>query len=251
MTLNTYSPLEQFEIFPIVPLRVGSFDLSFTNSSLRRFLTVGFIVAFTLRIGRGSGSLVPNRWQVIAEAIYGVVQTMVGSNAKTQRYFVLIFTIFTFLRVANLLGLIPYSFTFTSHIIVTFALTLAVWVGKLIIAVYNHGIRFRGMFLPSGVPVLLAFLVVPLELLGFFRTLVSLSVRLFANRRAGHILLKVIAGFAWSRRMAGGLVWVSHFLPLGVLFLLMGLETGVALIQAYVFSLLSARYISDAIEGGH
>lgn len=244
------SPLEQFEVYSLIPLRLGSFDLSFTNSSLRRFFVVSLVTTYSLL--RGSGNLVPSRWQLVAEGIYGLVQSRVLPRGhKGQQYFPLIFTLFTFLLVSNLLGLVPYSFTVTSHLIVTLTLSRTIWIGKLIVGVRLHGIRLLGMFRPSGVPTIRAPRLVPLELLGFFIPLVSLSVRLFANRRAGHILLKVIAGFAWTRRLAGGVIWVAHFVPMIVLYLLLWLETGVARIQAYVFSLLSARYISDAIEGGH
>jgi len=252
---NAYSPLEQFEIFPLIPLRVGSFDLSFTNSSLRRLWAFTLLVLFSFRLsnqGKSKGYLVPTRWQYIAESIYQVAQSRVQPRgAKGQPYFPLIYTLFSFLLAVNLLGLVPYSFTVTSHIIVTLTLTVAVWVGKLIIGLRLHGIRLIGRFLPGGAPIARAPRLVPLEIRGFLITLVSLSVRLFANRRAGHILLKVIAGFAWTRRLAGGILWIGHFLPLIVLYLLLWLETGVARVQAYVFSLLTARYIGDRLDGGH
>lgn len=246
----TCSPLEQFEIYSLIPLRFGSFDISFTNSSLRRFFIVGLLI--TLSLLMGNGNLVPTRWQIVAEGVFGVVYSRVQPmGQKGQVYFPLVFSLFSFILTANLLGLVPYSFTVTSHLIVTLTLSRAVWVGKLIIGVRLHGIRLLGRFRPSGVPLARAPMMVPLELLGFVIPLISLSVRLFANMRAGHILLKVMAGFAWTMRRAGGALWVAHFLPLGVLYLLLFLETGVAMIQAYVFSLLTARYINDVIEGGH
>ena len=249
-SLYTSSPLEQFEIYSLIPLRFGSFDVSFTNSSLRRFLIVAVLITFSLL--RGNGYLVPTRWRLVAEGIFGIVTSRIQPRGpKGQVYFPLVFSLFSFILTANLLGLVPYSFTVTSHLIVTLGLSRAVWVGKLIIGIRLHGIRLLGRFRPSGVPLARAPRRVPLELLGFVIPLISLSVRLFANRRAGHILLKVRAGFAWTRRRAGGALWVAHFLPLGVLYLLLFLETGVARIQAYVFSLLTARYINDVIEGGH
>lgn len=249
--LNTsYSPLEQFEIYSLIPLRFGSFDVSFTNSSLRRLYIVALLISFSLLMG--NGYLVPTRWQLVAEGIFGVVYSRVQPmGAKGQVYFPLVFSLFSFILTANLLGLVPYSFTVTSHLIVTLALSMAVWIGKLIIGVRLHGVRLLGRFLPSGVPRVGAPFRIPLELLGFVIPLISLAVRLFANRRAGHILLKVMAGFAWTMMMAGGVLWVAHFIPLGVLYLLLFLETGVAMIQAYVFSLLTARYINDRLEGGH
>jgi ATP synthase subunit 6 len=214
---------------------------------------VSLLCTFVLLLTQsGRGYLVPTRWQQVREGVYGVAQSRVlPRGAKGQPYFPLIFSLFSFLLAANLLGLVPYSFTITSHLIVTLTLTRAVWVGKLVIGVREHGIRLLGRFLPGGAPLARAPRLVPLEIRGFFVTLVSLSVRLFANRRAGHILLKVIAGFAWTRRLAGGILWVGHFLPLIVLYLLLWLETGVARVQAYVFSLLTARYIGDRLEGGH
>jgi ATP synthase subunit 6 len=247
------SPLEQFEVFSLIPLRRGSLDLSITNSTFRRILTVAVLVLFgLLTTVQGGGLLVPSRWQAIGEGIYGLVVSRVGPRgAKGQGYFPVIFALFSFLLTANLLGRVPYSFTVTSHLIVTLTLARAVWVGKLRVGIRLHGIRLLGRFLPAGAPIARAPRLVPLEIRGFFITLLSLSVRLFANRRAGHILLKVIGGFAWSRRLAGGILWVGHFVPLIVLYLLLFLETGVARVQAYVFSLLASRYLNDRLDGGH
>lgn len=247
------SPLEQFEIYPLVPLRIGTLDLSLTNSSLRRVLAVTLLVVsgHLLRAG-GGGYLVPTRYQAVGEAVYGVVLSRTQPRGDRGRgYFPFIFALFTFLLAANLLGLVPYSFTVTSHLIVTRTLATAVWVGKLLIGVRLHGVKLLGRFLPGGAPRARAPALVAIEVRSFFMTLVSLPVRLFANRRAGHLLLKVRAGFAWTRRLAGGVVYLGHFAPLIVLFALLGLETGVARVQAYVFSLLTARYINDRLDGGH
>jgi ATP synthase subunit 6 len=248
-----YSPLEQFEIRPLLPLRRGSVDLSFTNSSLRRVLTVGVRVVFVqLLAANGGGRLVPSRWQTVGESLYGVASARtVPRGSKGAGYFPFLFVLFTYILTANVLGLVPYGFTVTTHLIVTLALATVVWVGKLIIGVRLHGIKLTGRFRPGGAPLARAPRLVPIEIVGFLITVVSLSVRLFANRRAGHVLLKVRGGFAWSRRVAGGVVFLGHFLPLGVLFLLRGLETGVARVQAYVFTLLTSRYINDRLEGGH
>lgn len=252
MIFNAYSPLEQFEITSLIPLRIGTFDLSFTNSSLRRLIIVSLLITYSLLITKGNGNLVPTRWQQVAEGIFAVVQSRIQSRGpKGQVYFPIVFTLFSFILTANLIGLVPYSFTVTSHLIITLRFSLSVWIGKLVLGIRLHGIRLLGRFRPGGVPLARAPRRVPLELLGFVIPVVSLAVRLFANRRAGHILLKVRAGFAWTRRRAGGLLWVGHFIPRGVLYLLRFLETGVARIQAYVFSLLTARYINDVIEGGH
>ena len=254
MTSIIHSPLEQFEVFPLIPLRMGSFDLSFTNSSLLMLFSVLSVVILVQTVAAGNnGYLVPNRWQTIVESLYtgliGMVSESLGS--KGGEYFPFIFALFTFVLTTNLLGLVPYSFTVTSHLIVTLTLSTLVWVGKFIVGWRLHGIKLLGMFLPSGAPFLMVPFLVLIELIGFFITVISLAVRLFANMMAGHILLKVLAGFAWTMMMAGGLLFVAHFLPLGVLFLLMFLETAVAMVQAYVFTLLTCIFLADMIHGGH
>lgn len=247
------SPLEQFEMFPLMPRRLGTFDMSFTNSSLRRVLAVSLLVigGYLLKAD-GSGQLMPGRYQSMGEGRYSMVLSRTQPlGEKGRGYFPFIFSLFTFILALNLMGLVPYSFTVTSHLIVTITLALAMWVGKLMMGIRLHGVQLLGRFLPGGAPRARAPRLVGMELISFVITMVSLSVRLFANRRAGHILLKVRAGFAWTRRLAGGMVYLGHFRPLMVLFLLLGLETGVARVQAYVFSLLTARYIGDRLDGGH
>ena len=150
--------------------------------------------------------------------------------------------------ISNLIGLVPYSFTITSHIIVTFGLALMVFVGVTIISIKEHGLHMLSLFIPSGTSLALAFLLVPIEIISYVFRPISLSLRLFANMMAGHALLKVIAGFAWSMMTAGGLLFLAHFFPLVVLILLIGLELGVAFIQAYVFTILSCMYLNDAIN---
>jgi len=178
---------------------------------------------------------------------------MLGQTVGPQGapLFPIIFSIFTFLLGCNRFGLVPYSFTVTSHLVVTMTLALAIWIGKLIMGFRLHGLAFFRRFLPSGTPFAMIGFMVPLEVMGFTITFISLSVRLFANMMAGHILLKVIGGFAWTMMVSGGVMWLAHFLPRGVLFLLLGLETAVAFIQAYVFTLRACIYISDSMSGGH
>jgi ATP synthase subunit 6 len=246
-----FSPLEQFEIIPLL----GFGTLSITNSSLFMILAVFFLVVFFYLafLPAHNGMIVPNAWQQVAESIYSFVSGMVNETLSDRgaAFLPFVFTLFTFILSCNLLGLIPYSFTVTSHIVVTFALTMAIWVGKLIIGIRIHGIKLLGMFLPGGTPFILVPFLIILEIIAFTMTLISLSVRLFANLMAGHILLKVFAGFAWTMMMVGGGLWFLHFLPLLILFCLLGLETGVAMVQAYVFSLLTCMYFNDMIEGGH
>lgn len=246
------SPLEQFEIFPLIPMRVGSFDLSFTNSTLLMVFAACTIVILSQLVSVSS-SLVPNRWQTLLEMMYRGVIGMVTENLgkEGEKYFPFIFALFTYVLAANLLGLVPYSFTVTSHLIVTLTLAMTVWIGKLLVGFRHHGIKLFGIFLPGGAPFGMVPFLVLIEIISFFLTIISLSVRLFANMMAGHILLKVLAGFAWTMMMSGGLLFIAHFVPLGVLFLLMGLETGVAIVQAYVFTLLTCLYLGDMVHGGH
>lgn len=248
------SPLEQFEIIPLLPIRFGALDRSITNTSLMMLICVGVrVVGMQALLVSGHGTLVPNRWQSVVEGIYGLILSMVGQTmgAAGVKYFPFVFALFTFVLSCNLFGLVPYSFTVTSHLIVTLTLAMAIWVGKLVIGFRLHGLKLLGMFLPSGTPFAMYPMMVPLEIMGFTITFISLSVRLFANMMAGHILLKVIAGFAWTMMAAGGVMYLAHFIPMGVLFLLLILETAVAVIQAYVFSLLTCIYLTDMIHGGH
>lgn len=249
-----HSPLEQFEIVPLLPIRLGSFDISFTNSSLMMVISAALIVILVQLISvDGNGYLVPSRWQSFVESIYTLVLGILGESVgeKGGQFFAFIFALFTFILTMNLLGLVPYSFTVTSHLVVTLTFALAIWVGKLFLGFRYHGIKLLGMFVPQGVPFALIPFFVVLEVIGFVVPLISLSVRLFANLMSGHILLKVIFGFAWSMMMAGGLLFLAHFLPLAALFLLLGLETAVAVIQAYVFAVLTSIYLADMVHGGH
>jgi ATP synthase subunit 6 len=256
------SPLDQFRILPILPANLGFLDFSLTNSALTLFLALGsfmflsfLFVSPTLYLSDNSDKsgtfLLPNnRWFLLIENLFKVVLALVLDNvgSKGQAYFPFLFVVFLFVLQSNLIGLIPYSFTVTSHIIVTFSLALIVFLGVNVVGIDIHRIHFLNIFLPSGTALLLAFLLVPLEIVSFFSKPISLSVRLFANMMAGHTLLKVIAGFAWSMMKHGGLLFIAHLLPMVVLFLLVGLELGVAVIQAYVFTVLSCIYLNDSIN---
>ena len=249
-----YSPLEQFEIIPLISFRVGSFDLSFSNSSLLIFFSIFFIFFLGQTISVfGNGIIIPSRFQIIFEMLYFFIYDMVIENLGKvgQNYFPFIFSLFFFLVFCNVLGLVPYSFTVTSHFIVTFILSFIVWVGKLYIGIKHHGIKLLGLLLPGGVPVPIIPFFVFVEFLSFLIPLVALGVRLFANIIAGHILLKVIVGFCWSILIAGGFLFFIHFIPIIVLFLLFFLETAVAFIQAYVFTMLTCLIIGDMVRGGH
>jgi F-type H+-transporting ATPase subunit a len=236
------SPLKQFEIQTLVPIKIGGIDVSFTNSSL--FMTA-VIVAITLflTLSMRRRSLVPGRWQSLAEIFYEFIAGMIRDNVgpEGRKYFPFIFTLFMFILFGNLIGLIPYSFTFTSHIIVTFGIAMAVFVGVTIIGFVKHGWRFFGLLLPQGVPWYIAPLLVPIELLSYFTRPVSLSLRLFANMTAGHTMLKVFAGFVAAIGMFG-------FVPLIFVAALTGLEFLIACLQAYVFTILSCIYLNDALH---
>ena len=249
-----YSPLEQFEIVPLIPFRFGTFDLSFSNSSLLLFFVTFFILFFSQLISiNGNGFLIPSRLQLIFESVYVFVYDIVLENLgkKGQSFFPFVFCLFFFLIFCNVLGLVPYSFTVTSHFIVTFMLSLIIWVGKLYVGVKEHGIKILGLLLPGGVPLAIIPFFVVVEFLSFLIPLVALGVRLFANIIAGHILLKVIVGFCWSIMISGGILFILHFIPMGVLFLLLFLETAVAFIQAYVFTILTCLITGDTLRGGH
>jgi len=249
-----WSPLEQFEIVSLIPRRRGARDLSLTNASRRRILTARRRgVGSQVVLAKGNGSLVPNRWQRVREGRHNRVLSMIGQTIGSagQGFFPFVFTLFTFVLGRNLLGLIPYSYTVTSHLVVTRTRARAVWIGKRRVGFRRHGRKLFGRFLPAGTPFPMIPLRVPLERLGFTITFISLSVRLFANMMAGHILLKVIGGFAWTMMTAGGRRYVAHFIPRLVLFRLLRLETGVAFVQAYVFALLTCIYMTDVVHGGH
>lgn len=242
MAEGGHSPLEQFEIKPIIPIEVGGTDLSFTNSSLFMVLAMVLISVFLIG-GMRRSALVPGRWQVAAEMSYefiaGLLRDTVGSEGR--KYFPIVFTLFMFVLFGNMLGMLPYAFTFTSHIIVTFALAAVVFIGVTILAFVKHGFHFFSFFVPPGVPLLLWPLLIPIEIISYLSRPISLSVRLFANMLAGHTLLKVFAGFVVQLGALG-------FIPLAFIVPLTGLEILIAFLQAYVFTILTCLYINDALH---
>ena len=235
-------PLEQFKVEPLIPLHIAGFDVSYTNSAL--FMTVAVVLITALLVlGTRRGALVPGRWQSISELSYEFVADMVETNAGhgAEPYFPFVFTLFMFVLFANFLGLIPYSFTVTSHIIVTFALAALVFIGVTLIGIARHRTRFLRLFVPEGVPLVLLFLLVPIELLSYFIRPFTLSIRLFANMLAGHTMLAIFGGFAAS-------VGLLAFLPTAINIALVGLEILVAALQAYVFAILTCLYLRDALH---
>jgi len=247
-----FSPLEQFQILPIINIGLGNLDFSFTNGNLIIVIALGSYVLLMnmLLSDKKSFYIVPSKWQIVIETFYETIANMLYDNLGNRgaQYFPFVFILFMFVLLSNLIGLIPYSFTITSHLIVTFSLALSVFIGVNIICAKEHGLHMISLFLPSGTSLGLALLLVPIEFVSYMFKPISLGVRLFANMMAGHTLLKVIAGFAWSMMTSGGLLFVAHFLPIFVLILLVGLELGVAMIQAYVFTILTCIYLNDAIN---
>ena len=244
------TPLEQFAISSIIPVRFGNLDFSFTNSSLYMLCTVGLIFLLFHLVTLQGGQLVPSRWQSGVEMVYQFVSSLVDEQIgqSGKKYFPLIFTVFVFLLGTNLIGMVPYSFTVTSHLIVTFGLSFSLFIGITLVGFQTHGIHFFSLLLPKGAPLILAPLLVVLELVSYCFRAVSLGVRLFANMMAGHTLVKILSGFAWTMLSVGGLLTVASFIPFGIVFALTGLEIGVACLQAYVFTILMCIYLNDSIN---
>jgi F-type H+-transporting ATPase subunit a len=241
-----HSPLAQFTIERLVPIQVGGVDVSFTNSALWMVIAIT-LVTLLMTLAMSRRALVPSRWQSIAELSYEFIANMLRDNVGDagRKYFPFVFTLFMFILFCNLLGLMPYAFTPTSHIAVTFAMAAVVFIGVTIIGFARHGLHFFSFFVPSGVPVFLLPLLVVIEVISYFVRPVSLSVRLFANMLAGHTMLKVFAGFVVALGVLGG--WA----PLAFVVALIGLETLIAFLQAYVFAILTCLYLNDAIHLHH
>jgi len=226
----------------IVPLHIGSVDISYTNSALLMTIAV-VLITLLLMVGTRRRALVPSRLQSVAELAYEFIAGMVDENIGHEgiEYFPLVFSIFMFVLFGNVLGLIPYSFTFTSHIIVTFALALFVFLLVTLVAFARHGIHFFGFFFPPGAPVFMAPILVPIEIVSYLSRPVSLSIRLFANMMAGHTMMAVFAGFTITLGLFG-------FFPILINVALFALEVIVTALQAYVFTILTCLYLRDAVH---
>lgn len=249
--MSLKSPLEQFEIYSLIPITINGLGLniSFTNSTLFMMLAV-FSISVIILFSTQNATIIPNRWQGLIEQIYEFVFDIVYNTIgeKGIKYFPLIFSIFTFILSCNLLGMIPYSFTVTSHITITFSLGLSLFIGITIIGFIEHGLHYFSLLVPHGISKPLVPALVILELVSYLIRPFSLSIRLFANMMAGHTLLKIVAGFSWSMFGIGGIFYILGILPLIALFLFIGLELAVACIQAYVFSVLICSFLSNAIH---
>ena len=246
-------PIEQFQIKNLIPmLSMGGHEIAFTNSALYMLIVV--VVVSALLIGATAPrAVVPGRLQSVAEISYEFVATTLRNSTGTagMKFLPFVFTLFMFVLFANLIGLIPYSFTVTSQLIVTATLALLVFFIVVIYGFWRHGLRFLKLFVPSGVPWFFLPLIVPIEVLSFLSRPVSHSVRLFANMLAGHITLQVFAGFIIMLAGAGVLGWFGAVLPFIMVVMLTALELLVACLQAYVFAILTCIYLNDAIHPGH
>lgn len=239
-------PLHQFQITPIIPIEMGGYDISFTNSALWMTLAVA-ATTILMVVSMRQKALVPGRLQNIGEILYEFISNMVQDTIgrEGRKYFPFVFSIFMIVLMGNLLGMVPYSFTYTSHIIVTGVLAMVVFIGATVIGFAKHGLHFFSLFIPKGLPILLLPLIFCIELLSYLSRPVSLSVRLFANMMAGHTMMKIFAGFCVSLLSVAS---VASILPLFVNVALVGFEILVAFIQAYVFAILTCVYLKDGIE---
>ena len=246
-------PIHQFEITKLVTLgHIGGHEIAFTNSALFMAITVVGIAALLVG-GSASRAMVPGRMQSIAELSYEFVANTIQSTSGTagMKFFPLVFSLFMFILMANMIGLIPYTFTVTSHIIITASLALLVFVTVLVYGFYKNGLGFFRLFVPSGIPIYILPLIVFIEVLSFLSRPISHSVRLFANMLAGHITLKVFASFITLLGGLGVAGWFGAVLPLSLVVALTALELLVAFLQAYVFAILTCIYLNDAIHPGH
>ena len=239
-------PLNQFEISSIYDIKLYNTDISFTNSSLSMLIAVS-LASLMFYIGSKKNGSAPSRLQVLVEMSYDFIANMVKDNVGNggKPYFPFIFTLFLFILFGNVLGMVPYNFTYTSHIIVTFGLAGFVFLGVTIIGILKHGINFLKFFVPSGVPIALLPILIPIEIISYLVRPVSLSLRLFANMMAGHTMLKVFSSFIVLLGVLGG--WAR----LALVVVLTGFEIMIAILQAYVFTILCCLYLNDALNLHH
>ena len=244
-----YSPLEQFCVSTLIPIHFLGYNLSITNATLFLFL-VFTILYLTLTFATMNATVVPNNWQLVVENIYsltkGIVESQIG--VKHREYFPFIFVLFCFVLFSNLCGMVPYTFTVTSHIFITFSLGMMMFVCINVVGFSTHGLHYFSLLVPPGLPSALVPLLIGIELVSYIFRVISISVRLFANLMAGHALLKILAGFAWAMLSAGVLGLFGSFLTLSVVLAVTGLEVGIAMLQAYVFAVLTCLYLSDAVH---
>lgn len=247
------TPLEQFQIISLFSFKLSCLDVSITNMLLINIIAAGSFLYLILMLSSENKCffIIPNSWQILIELIYDTVSQMLydNINEEGEKYFPFISVLFCLILILNLAGLIPYSFTTTSHIIITLTLSFSVFIGVNVVCIKTHRSKILSLFIPANTSFLLALLLVPIEFLSYIFKPISLGVRLFANLMAGHTLLKVIVGFSWSMLLIDDLLFSSlHVAPLLILVLLMGLELGVAMVQSYVFITLTCIYLNDSVN---
>ncbi len=241
------NPMHQFNVYKIGPeIKISGIDISFTNASLFMLISAIFISLFLL-LGTKDRKIVPGKFQIVSEMLYNFISKMISDTAgkKAKPYFSFIFSLFIFVLFCNMVGMLPYSFTVTSHIIVTLAFAMFIFIGVTILGFAMHGFKYLKIFVPSGVPMILLPIIMIIEIISYLSRPVSLSVRLFANMMAGHTMLKVFGGFVISLGLVAG------WLPLTFSVALTGLEILVAFLQAYVFAILTCIYLNDALNLHH
>jgi len=246
--MNLFNPLEQFRVYPII--HFGNEHLSFTNSAFFLLVALSFVTAIFYSASKDVRLAPVNAWQTVGEMFYKFINDIILDiiGPKGRPYFPFFFFLFLFIFSCNLFGLIPYSFTVTSHIIVTFTLALAIFMGINVIGIRTHKSHFFSLFMPSGISLALAPFIISIELVSYLSRVFSLSIRLFANMLAGHSLLKILASFSWSMLLVKGVIALFAIFPFIIVFGITGLELAIAFLQAYVFTVLSVMYLNDAIQ---
>lgn len=246
-------PIHQFRLHNLFDLfSVGGHQISFTNSALFMGFIVLFITGFLL-MAASKAAMVPGRLQSIGEMWYSMIHNMVNNvlGKEGMAFFPLVFSLFSFVLIANMLGMFPYFFTVTSHVIITASLALFVVGLVVVVGIYKHGLGWFKLFVPHGVPIAILPIISVIEIISFLSRPISLGLRLFGNILAGHIVLKVFAGFVVSMIAAGGIIAVSSVLSLGMAVALTALEFLVAFLQAFVFAILTCVYLNDALHPSH
>jgi F-type H+-transporting ATPase subunit a len=244
------SPLEQFEVTSLLGLNVpvlGYFNLTLTNLALYSVLVILLILTLHY-MANNNNKLVPSKWSIALESIFASVSSMVREQLGKEVYLPFIYSLFSFILIANLIGAVPYSFTITTSAIVAIGLSFTIWTGVTILGLSIHRIKFFSYFIPSGTPLALVPLLVLIEVISYVARAASLGLRLFANMVAGHTLMKILATFLYKMFGAGLFIGVLTLVPFAIFLAIMGLELAVCVIQAYVFSILTCSYIKDAIE---
>jgi F-type H+-transporting ATPase subunit a len=249
--MSIFSPLEQFQLVSLIPIDILGFNISVTNATLFLFLTV-FLAYTSFRLAMHNATVVPNNWQYVAEQIYTFVNVQLVGNLiqheRSRDFFPFVFSLFVFILVGNEIGMIPYTFTITSHLIFTFAVGLVMFVGVNYVGIATHGVHFFSLFIPTGCPGWIIPGIIGIELVSYVFRVISIAVRLFANMMAGHSLFKILAGFAWLMLSAGFLGYIGAGLIFAFILAFTALEVAIAAIQAYIFALLTCLYLKDAIH---